>query len=134
VLWSETVKHSVHHDGLGLRIAGTIGGIVAPRDFELCDVGSVDLLESGIANILGASAIGRPRNFGIRFLAGGVEWQEEREDCCTKRRADPLVRGRTPGRPFRDCTGLILLGEERVQGDPRGPGGPPHFFGRPHAW
>ena len=22
---------------------------------------------------------------------------------------------------------MILLGEERVQGDPRGPGGPPHF-------
>jgi len=56
-----------------LRIAGTIGGIVAPRDFELGDVGTVDLLESGIADILGASAICRPRDLGLRFLPGGIE-------------------------------------------------------------
>jgi hypothetical protein len=31
-----------------------------------------------------------------------------------------------PGRPLGDRVGLIWLGEERVQGDPRGPGGPPY--------
>jgi hypothetical protein len=31
-----------------------------------------------------------------------------------------------PGRPFGDRMGLIWLGEERVQGDLRGPGGPPY--------
>jgi len=41
-------------------------------------------------------------------------------------RADPLVRGRPPGRPLRDRIGLFRFGEERVQGDPRGPGGPPY--------
>src|SRR5208283_495621 len=39
-------------------------------------------------------------------------------DCS--RGADPLVRGRRPRRPGRR-TG------KRVQGDPRGPGGPPHM-------
>jgi 3-oxoacyl-[acyl-carrier-protein] synthase III len=38
--------------------------------------------------------------------------------------ADPLVRGRRPRRPVRDEG--ILRAEERVPGDPRGPGGPPH--------
>jgi hypothetical protein len=33
-----------------------------------------------------------------------------------------------PGRPLRDRKGLISLGEERVQGDPRGPGGPPYLL------
>jgi len=37
-----------------------------------------------------------------------------------------LVRGRPPGRPLRDRIGLFRFGEERVQGDPRGPGGPPY--------
>jgi len=32
----------------------------------------------------------------------------------------------TPGRPLTDRRGLIWLGEERVRGDPRGPGGPPY--------
>jgi hypothetical protein len=35
--------------------------------------------------------------------------------------ADPLVRTRPPGRPLRDRMGLIWPGEERDQGDPRGP-------------
>src|ERR1700678_3040219 len=30
--------------------------------------------------------------------------------------ADPLVRGRPPGRPLRDRMSLIWCGEERVQG------------------
>ena len=38
---------------------------------------------------------------------------------------DPLVRGRRPRRPSPAATTLILLGQKRVQGDPRGPGGPP---------
>jgi len=37
-----------------------------------------------------------------------------------------LVRGCPPGRPLRDRLGLLWPGEERVQGDPRGPGGPPY--------
>jgi hypothetical protein len=39
--------------------------------------------------------------------------------------ADPVGCGR-PGRALRYRIGLIWLGEERVQGDPRGPGGPPY--------
>jgi hypothetical protein len=39
------------------------------------------------------------------------------------------VRGH-PGRPLRHRVGLIWLVEERVQGDPRGPGGPPYSSGR----
>jgi hypothetical protein len=35
--------------------------------------------------------------------------------------ADPLVRSRRPRRLDR------VLAERRVQGDPRGPGGPPHY-------
>jgi len=42
-------------------------------------------------------------------------------------RADPLVRGGPPGRPLGADPRLTLLAEERVQGDPRGPGGPPYF-------
>ncbi len=38
--------------------------------------------------------------------------------------ADPLVRSRPPGRPLTERMGLIWLGEEQVQEDPRGPGGP----------
>jgi hypothetical protein len=34
--------------------------------------------------------------------------------------------GRTPGRPLWDRKTLIWPGEERVQGDPRGRGGPPY--------
>ena len=40
--------------------------------------------------------------------------------------ADPLVRSRRPRRLARSHQ-LTFVGEERVQGDPRGPGGPPHF-------
>jgi len=42
-------------------------------------------------------------------------------------RADPLARGRPPRSAFRTCMRLIWLGEERGQGAPRGPGGPPYF-------
>jgi len=38
----------------------------------------------------------------------------------------PPVRGRRPRRLLADRIGLIWLCKERVQGDPRGPGGPPH--------
>ena len=47
--------------------------------------------------------------------------------------ADPLVRSRRPrrlaGAGWADC-----VSEERVQGDPRGPGGPPHDhdYAKPH--
>jgi hypothetical protein len=41
-------------------------------------------------------------------------------------RADPLVRGRPPGRPLLGYMRLIWWGKERVQGDPLGPGGPPY--------
>src|SRR5712692_3790133 len=40
--------------------------------------------------------------------------------------ADPLVRGRRPRRPWSAARTVILISEERVQGDPRGTGGPPH--------
>jgi hypothetical protein len=54
--------------------------------------------------------------------------------------ADPLVRGRRPRRPVgagsdldsvaeKPAWGRARLVEERVQGDPRGPGGPPHKVG-----
>src|SRR5437870_2666853 len=44
---------------------------------------------------------------------------------CVNSGADPLVRSRPPGRPLAFGRKLIP-NEERVQGDPRGPGGPPH--------
>jgi hypothetical protein len=40
--------------------------------------------------------------------------------------ADPPVRGRPPGRPPLLGKSMIQDAEERVQRDPRGPGGPPH--------
>ena len=40
--------------------------------------------------------------------------------------ADAPVRGRPPGRPFAATLRLDYLSERRVQGDPRGSGGPPH--------
>ncbi len=40
--------------------------------------------------------------------------------------ADPLVRGRRPRRPAAMIEGPDSSSDERVQGDPRGPGGPPH--------
>ena len=43
------------------------------------------------------------------------------QDCVG--RADPLVRSQPPGWP----SGRELLFGRRVQGDPRGPGGPPYF-------
>ena len=39
--------------------------------------------------------------------------------------ADPLVRGRSPDRPFRVYINPMLLVGERDQGIARGPGGPP---------
>jgi MFS family permease len=50
-------------------------------------------------------------------------------DATTNGGADPLVCGRRPRRPLPADTTLIPSGEERVQGDPRGPGGPPHNLG-----
>src|SRR6478609_7093446 len=42
--------------------------------------------------------------------------------------ADPLVRGRPPGRPLpRSCKSLCGMSCERVQGDPLGPGVRPTF-------
>src|ERR1019366_9517632 len=47
-----------------------------------------------------------------------------------------LIGGRTPGpQPTppsarRSVDDADFIGEKRVQGDPRGPGGPPHNFGR----
>src|SRR5207244_4542806 len=46
---------------------------------------------------------------------------------CVHCGADPPVRGRPPGRPAR-LDEIDPAGEERVQGDPRGPGDPPHNF------
>src|SRR6266568_1337140 len=46
-------------------------------------------------------------------------------NTCINCGADPLVRGRPPGRPPAFGRKLIP-NEERVRGDPRGPGGPPH--------
>src|SRR5207253_6369620 len=46
---------------------------------------------------------------------------------CINCEADPLVRGRRPGRPLAFGRKLIP-NEERVRGDPRGPGGPPHWI------
>ncbi len=43
--------------------------------------------------------------------------------------ADAPVRGRPPGRPFAATQRLDCLSEKRVQGYPRGPGGPPHDQG-----
>src|SRR5437763_15497434 len=40
--------------------------------------------------------------------------------------ADPLVRGRPPGRPASTKTGCWSPGRQAGQGAGRGPGGPPH--------
>jgi len=44
--------------------------------------------------------------------------------------AVPLVRRRHPAGLAGIGIGLIWQGEERVQGDPRGPGGPPYSTSR----
>src|ERR1035438_5654239 len=40
--------------------------------------------------------------------------------------ADPLVRGRRPRRPAVSCRRLTPRLQQRDEGVPRGPGGPPH--------
>src|SRR5690349_2158467 len=57
-------------------------------------------------------------------LSGQAHRNEER---LAGQGADPLVRGRPPGRPLA-CGRKLIPNEERVQGDPRGPGGPPHWI------
>ncbi len=53
-----------------------------------------------------------------------VDVQRSDWDCTLEPGgADPLVRGRPPGRPEK----LAPASGQRVQGDPRGPGGPPHL-------
>src|SRR5690349_20211181 len=59
----------------------------------------------------------RVRRGGFRLRPGSPS-----ERACG---ADPLVRGGPPGRPLARGRKLIP-NEERVQGDPRGPGDPPH--------
>ena len=49
--------------------------------------------------------------------------------------ADPLVRSRPPGRLVEEWQVIDSSRKERVRGDPRGPGGPPHHKrGRPQQF
>ena len=56
----EAVEDAVDENGLGLRIARAVGGVVGPGDCELFHVGAVDLLEVGVADTGGSAAIGGP--------------------------------------------------------------------------
>jgi hypothetical protein len=49
---------------------------------------------------------------------------------CIKCGAVPLDRGRRPRRPLAIVESLVSRTKERVQGDPRRPGGLPHEFRR----
>src|SRR6266567_1362452 len=67
-----------------------------------------------------------PSQTVAQALVPNVTYFSDNRTFCVDCGADPPVRGRRPRRPFADRTRLIGLGEQRVQGDPRGPGGPPH--------
>jgi hypothetical protein len=74
----------------------------------------------------------REANNGSRkHLAGcGQNWPTPHtfptQPVCVNCGADPLVRSRPPGRLARQPDQVDFVGEERVQGDPCRPGGPPH--------
>ncbi len=53
-------EDAVDHDGLGLRIAGAIGGIVAPGHAQPADVGAIDLPQGGIPDVRGTAAVRGP--------------------------------------------------------------------------
>src|SRR5437879_5087996 len=74
-------------------------------------------LAASMTRVPGAALIGLPSM--VRLTWSGMS------HTCVNSGADPLVRGRPPGRPLA-CGRKLIPNEERVQGDPRGPGGPPH--------
>ena len=59
------VKHAVHFDWLGLRIAPAIVSIEGPGDFEARNIGAVDVLQCGVAEAFVAAPISGP-------IIGGV--------------------------------------------------------------
>src|SRR5581483_11096910 len=44
----QSIENAVHHDGLGLRIAGSVRGVVRPGELQLRNVIAIDLLERRI--------------------------------------------------------------------------------------
>src|SRR5437660_5694358 len=76
-------------------------------------------LAASMTRVPGAALIGLPSM--VRLTWSGMS------HTCVNSGADPLVRGRPPGRPLA-CGRKLIPNEERVQGDPRRPGGPPHWI------
>ena len=62
----EAVKNTVHNDGLSLRVARAVGGIIAPDRMQLRYVGAVDLIELRVTNPFGTAAVCGPVAVGLR--------------------------------------------------------------------
>src|SRR5206468_1345563 len=56
----DAVEDASDDDGLRLRVARAVGGVVGPGGGEARDVGAVDLAEVGVADASGSAAISRP--------------------------------------------------------------------------
>ena len=69
------VEHTIDHDRLRLQTA-RLAAVVEPRLFELLHVGAVDLVETRVANLLGAAAVRAPAAVGLGG-AGGC-WRARR--------------------------------------------------------
>ena len=54
------IHYAVDHDGLRLRIARAIRGVIGPGDLKPRDIRNVDLLQTGISNVRRPSAVSRP--------------------------------------------------------------------------
>ena len=81
-------------------------------------LGTSDGIEKLLGTLKGKTiAIRTPHEFADAI------WHIEAGIACG---ADPLVRGRPPGRPARPCVEANLGDPQRDEGVPRGPGGPPH--------
>jgi len=71
----------------------------------------------------GASGSGTGGGIAGLVLCPRNDWTGVRRFCG----ADPLVRGRPPGRPVRHDAMPLLDSEQADEGVGRGPGGPPHL-------
>ena len=79
------IEHSVEDQGVGLKLAD-IAGVVGPGDFQLLDVGFVDLVEGRVVCGAFVAQVDRPVvvGCGLRRLLG-VELDEHRDERGEKR-------------------------------------------------
>src|ERR1035437_416630 len=112
-------------EDLGKTLRLTMSGVVR-RPFSLrAQQGDVRAVYVSLANL--QREIVRPGRVNTIVATHGRLPRVDLDDLGIRLRE---VVGRTPGPgvPSGDDPPVGLLGEKRVQGDPRGPGGPPHHI------